>query len=135
MNKFKVLLFLGLVGPLLVSCAPTFTGKVGQMSISVAGVRKMAKEVLDERCMETTKQCPKVGAGEEITCEAWLKCRDLRRGVYKAATTIQIALDTAVMLSGAGDQDAADKWYNKAVKAFFKLKEDLIKYKVLDLEV
>ena len=129
MRKFIILLLLLFIP----SCAKTLPGKIGQMHSGVKGVRTMSRVVLDDRCLAVAKKCPKLPVGEEHKCLAWKTCRDIRRIIYKAASAVQIMLDTALSLSASGQDDAAKSMFDRAVEAFNKLKENLIKYKVLEI--
>ena len=129
MRKLIILLLLLFIP----SCAKTLTGKIGQMHSGVTGIRRMSRVVLDDRCMAVAKKCPKLPAGEEHKCLKWKTCRDIRRIIYKSASAIQIMLDTALSLAASGQEDAAKSMFQKAVEAFNKLKEDLTKYKVLEI--
>jgi hypothetical protein len=113
---------------LLTGCAKSLEGKIGQMHTAVTSARRAAREYLDDKCMAVAKKCAK---GPAEACDAWVKCRDLRRNVYRTASAVQLSLDLAASALAVGDERRAASLFSRAGQLFIVLQSMLQKHGLL----
>jgi hypothetical protein len=126
------LLLLGAPG-----CAPSFHGKVSQISTAVGGLRQVSREVYKLRCGKATDECKAVKEAKGYKtledCPEWKTCDTQRAEVFAGASSTQMLLDTALVMHGLDKPKDAETLFIQAVAVFENLKEKITKYKLLEV--
>lgn len=133
----------GTVGALLLlflllpsGCAPGFVGKVSQISTSVASLRQVSREAYKWKCGRLVDTCKAEQATKGYKtlddCPAWKACDTQRAEVFAGASSVQMLLDTSMVIYEMGKPTDAESLFKQAVAVFENLKDKITKYKLLE---
>lgn len=104
---------------------------LGGAQIAAQGISSVVEPIYGQRCIDAAKKCNLTGITDPNKCKDWLECRDQRREINRAITTIYITINAGYSFIALGDKNQSQNIVLKIFKNIEKIREQLKKHGII----